>query len=331
MQMLHDLLLTKPLGDHAMEVVLFISFVLHLLFALLTLGTAMIAVYFFVHSWLSGHKEELVWDKNILRTHLAFKSLAVVLGVAPLLVIQVLWSVPFFTATSLLAPYWLGLTILMVFAFLSLDYLGHNNDARPISHLIFGIFGLCALLVVPAVFTAVLSLMERSDSWGMTAMKGMLANPDAFYHWVFRYLHILGAAAVLGGAFHLFFSLQQEEDRHYHISWWVIIATLFQIGGGILLAFSLGPKLDKTIILTLSIGIFATLLMLGFSFLRLSINPNRDMVSALVFLPIVLFSMLLSRQFLQHSATAPLQNELAQKAVLLRSELAPLDPSIKFH
>lgn len=327
MNNLHDLLLAKPLGDGAMELLLFGSFALHLLFVLLMLGTAMIAVFFFVHSWLTDQHFELRWDKRVLRVHLALKSLAVVLGIAPLLIIQVLWSVPFLTAASLLAPYWLGLIALMIFAFISLDTLGHKMNVHPARHMFFGILGLAALLAVPAVFTAVLTLLENPDKWAQVAAKGLGAEPGLVFHWLMRYLHILGAAALFGGAFHYFFSTKGAEERHYHLSHWMVVAVLFQVVVGVLLLVSLLDRLTPAVIAAVSVGVAAAMVLVGLAFYR---NPEAKagrMKSALLLLPVILVSMLLARQFLQHQAVAPVQHRLEARALAQKKALAAFGPA----
>jgi mono/diheme cytochrome c family protein len=76
---LFDLLLTKPLSDLLLRGLLFVAFTLHILFALLTLGTAFLAFYYFIHAWCGRRLHEWRWDKDILRTFLAHKSFAVVM------------------------------------------------------------------------------------------------------------------------------------------------------------------------------------------------------------------------------------------------------------
>ena len=324
MNNLHDLLLAKPLADHTMELLLFGSFALHLLFVLLMLGTAMIAVFFFAHSWLTGQGFELRWDKRVLRTHLALKSLAVVLGIAPLLIIQVLWSVPFLTAAAILAPYWLGLLLLMIFAFLSLDTLGHKMSVHPVRHMIFGVLGLAALMAVPAVFTAVLTLLENPDKWATVSAGGLGAEPGLVFHWLMRYLHILGAAALFGGAFHYFFSIKADQERHYHLSRWMVVAILFQVVVGVLLLISVLGRLTPAAITAVTVGVFAAMLLMGLAFYRVAPTGTKRMGSALVLLPVILVSMLLARQFLQHQAVTPVQAQLGARAQSQRARLAPL-------
>ncbi len=323
MSNLHDLLLAGPLGHRTMEALLFASFALHLLFVLLMLGTAMIAVFFFVHSWFTGLGFELRWDKRVLRIHLVMKSLAVVLGIAPLLVIQVLWSVPFLTAAAILAPYWLGLTLLMIFAFLSLDTLGHKMQVHPLRHMLFGVLGLAALLAVPAVFTAVLTLVENPAKWAAVAAGGLAAEPGLVFHWLMRYLHILGAAALMGGAFHYFFSTRGHEERHYHLSNWMVVATLFQVVVGVALLASVMGRLTPAVTGAVTVGVLAAMLLLGLVFYGHPVSRPGGMKSALVLLPVILISMLLARQLLQHQAVAPFQAEMEARAAGQARRLAP--------
>ncbi|HLD47849.1 MAG TPA: hypothetical protein VJA64_08495 [Desulfobaccales bacterium] len=116
MNRLFDLLLAKPLAEGWLQVLLFFAFTLHLLFVLITLGTAI---------------------------------LAVVLGVAPLMLIQVAFATSFFTATNLLAPYWMFFIGLLIIAFLSFDILGHAIEPHRRYHLAIALVTLPALLLVP--------------------------------------------------------------------------------------------------------------------------------------------------------------------------------------
>ena len=94
-----------------------------LLFVLLMLGTAALGLLFFMHTWMSGEAGPQVWSKQVIGTHLGLKSLAVVLGVAPLLIIQVRYSYAFFTATGLFSYAWLSVIPLLIAAF--------HRSARP--------------------------------------------------------------------------------------------------------------------------------------------------------------------------------------------------------
>ena len=316
-----DILLARPLAPELADTLIFACFALHLLLVLLMLGTAMVAVYFFIHAWLTGRDFELRWDQKVLRLHLVFKTLAVVLGVGPLLLIQLLYSVPFLTAVGLLAPWWLLLAPLMVLAFLALDLLGHRPQTRPLVHLLVAVPGLAALLAVPAVFSGVLAMMERPALWASLAVSGPAAQPGLLLHWAARYLHILGAAALFGGAYHYFFSTRGHQDRQYHLSRWVVLATLFQVVVGVVLGFTVRERLGPAVTWAVGAGVLAAMALLALVFYRDPARRPPGLGLALVLLPVILVSMLLARQFLQGQALAPVQasleaNRLRQDAAL---------------
>ena len=97
----NDLFLALPVSENVLDALLFISFGLHLLFVLLMLGTAMLGLALFLHALLHNNTAQQPWNSHLVHSHLGLKSLAVVLGVAPLLVMQVRYSYAFFTTTGL--------------------------------------------------------------------------------------------------------------------------------------------------------------------------------------------------------------------------------------
>ncbi len=307
MNKLADLLLARPAPNSFLDYLLFTFFSAHLLFVLLMLGTAMIAVFFFIHGYVTGRRWELRWDKQVLRIHLVLKSLAVVLGVGPLLVIQVRYSVPFLTAINILAPYWMVLIALLIFAFLTLDTLGHKAEVHPYGHLFFGVLGLAALLVVPAVFTAALSLMERPDIWHRVAAAGMTSEPAWLFHWAVRYLHVLGAAVLFGAAFHYLFSTRGDDERRRHLLNWIVGALLFQVVVGMLLLVSIRDRIDPAVITAVTIGLTAAVLLLAAIYLGRSAQGPGRTIALIVLLLITLVSMLAARQFIQNQTVMPLQ------------------------
>ena len=256
MSSLFDLLLTKPLSDSLLRGLLFVAFTLHMLFVLLTLGTAILALAYFIHAWCGKRLHEWRWDKDILRTFLAHKSLAVVLGVAPLLLIQVGFTIPFFTGVNLLAPFWIFIIPLLIIAFLSFDALGHKMDVHPCLHLIFGVVALISLLIVPGIFVAVLVTGENPDTWLKIVKDGYQLSGSLAVYWLFRYLHVLGAAVVFGAAFHYLFSSRDESEKQMTLLKWILAGILLQFVLGVLLYTSLPEKPDVVTNGSLILGIF---------------------------------------------------------------------------
>jgi hypothetical protein len=74
--------------------------------------------------------------------------------VAPLLLIQVGFTVPFFTSVFLLAPYWLSVLVCLIPSFLALDFAGKAPGSRSQLRMIAAVLGVVLLLIIPGVFVA---------------------------------------------------------------------------------------------------------------------------------------------------------------------------------
>lgn len=61
------------------------------------------------------------------------------LGVGVLLVIQVYFTMPFYIAICLFAPFWLGVIVVMILGFFFVDGISHKMQVHPIASLVFGI------------------------------------------------------------------------------------------------------------------------------------------------------------------------------------------------
>ena len=323
---LFDILLSKPLPDVWIRSLLFTSFTLHIVFVLLTIGTAGLSLYFFIDAQWGGKPDELRMDKRILRTFMAHKSLAVVLGVAPLLLIQVGFSVPFFIGVYLLAPFWMLITVFLIVAFLSFDTLGHKLSVHRYLHLPSGIIATGFLLVVPALFVAVLVSVENSDRWMAMINNGyQLCGPLA-QHWLFRYLHVLGAALVFGAAFHYFFSAKDEIEKRSLLKL-IVAGVLVQIILGIMLYSSLPEKPDYITNVSLFVGVIAVAVLLWLIFS--TINKNAlNIKTVLPILMLILVPMLLTRQFIQDRSLMPFEKKLQINAQAYQKKLQPYNQAV---
>jgi mono/diheme cytochrome c family protein len=295
----HDLLLSPPIRETAMRGLLFGTFLLHILFVLLTVGTAILALSYFIHAWWDNRLSELRWDKRILRMFLMHKSLAVVLGVGPLLLIQVAFTIPFFTGVTLFSPLWLLVILLLIIAFISFDSLGHKIDVHPYVHLVLGIVAMAALLAVPGFFVAVLVATEHPERWLGIVHNGFRYDMRLTLHWLFRYLHIIGASVVFGAVFHYLFVVHRHEGKRRELLRWLVLGLLVQVAGGIALYWSLLKPPDVAVYAYLSIGIVLTAMLVW-----LATRPMRaDQVLHYGFvvpvLLLLLMVMLLTRQNLQ--------------------------------
>jgi mono/diheme cytochrome c family protein len=319
---LFDVLLQKPLSDDWFQGLIFVSFTLHMLFVLFTLGTGMLAVYFFVDAQWGGKPKGLQLHKRILRTFMAHKSLAAVLGVGPLLLIQVAYAVPFFTAVNLLAPFWLLLFLFLIIAFLCFDILGHAREAHRYLHLAVSIVAILFLLLIPGIFVVILTTAESPGEWLTIAQNGFRLSGGLAGHWLLRYLHVLGGAIVFGSAYHYFFSAKEERENKALLKW-ITAGILFQLVIGLSLYFSVREKLDLAGQIPLFFGAVIALFLLRSIICGMIRGTMADWKIMVPLLMILLVSMLLTRQAIQDRGILPLQKVLARNAVDHKERLEP--------
>jgi cytochrome c len=190
-----DIPLPLPANPVFLEVLLVVAFVLHILFVNLMVGGSLVVLGFQVR----GRKEP-EYDKlaRLLATTITVnKSLAVVLGVAPLLLLNVLYTMHIYTANALTGTAWIMLvpTIATTFLLLYLhkyswDRLAHHKAVH------ISILGIAVLLLlfIPLVFLANVNLMMFPERW--TTVRGFLGAlmlPNVLP----RYFHFLCASVIL--------------------------------------------------------------------------------------------------------------------------------------
>ncbi len=313
MNRLFDLLLAKPLPEAMLQGLLFFAFTLHLLFVLITLGTAILAVYFFVDLHWRGRSHELLLDRRILRTFMAHKSLAVVLGVAPLLLMQVAFAMSFFTAVNLLAPVWMFFIALLIVAFLSFDILGHGIETHRRYHLAVALVALICLLLVPGILVAVLATAENSGYWLAMATGGCRLSGPLAWHWLFRFLHILGASVAVGATCHYFFTARLDTERAALLPW-MAAGIMLQFPLGLLLYTNLLVKADPIILAVLAAGILGAAWLLWIIVRAVRRGSRVNLTTIVPWLMLVLTAMLLTRQLLQNKQLLPLEKTVTANA-----------------
>jgi mono/diheme cytochrome c family protein len=322
MSELFDLLLRKPISDEWIQGLLFVVFSLHMLMVLLTLGTAVLAFYYFAEAWWGGRLSDVRWDRELLRTFLAHKSLAVVLGVGALLLMQVGSTVPFFTAINFHASLWMLVIVFLIVAFLSLDFLGQRDYTHHYLHLAFGVIGLVALLAVPGIFVAVLVTAENPAKWLAIARSGYQLRGSLAIHWLFRYLHVLGAAIVFAGAFHYFFTPGAHLEKRRSLLRWIARGILLQFVLGMMLYSSLPEKPDTITNFCLLVGVIAAAVLLWVIFSSLDTRSALKQRTVVPLLLLILVPMLLARQWIRDRKLVPLNTQLQANAASYQKELA---------
>jgi cytochrome c len=194
-----DIPLPLPLDRFVLEVAVVILFLAHILFVNFMVGGSTLSLVYEILGLRRQKYDALarLWAETITVN----KSLAVVLGVAPLLVVNVLYTIPFYTANALTGSAWIMVIPLVAIAFL-LGYL-HKYTWDVLSeskglHIAIGAMATAIFWFVPLIFLANINLMLFPERW--TDVHGFL-SAVALQNVLPRYLHFLLASLAVTGLF----------------------------------------------------------------------------------------------------------------------------------
>ncbi|GAB4330857.1 MAG: hypothetical protein Kow0099_01740 [Candidatus Abyssubacteria bacterium] len=194
-----DLPLPLPGPEGVLKVLLVITFIVHILFVGLMLGGAYWAVIYRALGSEDPFYERLAREIDVTVT--INKSLAVVLGVAPLLLIGLTYTRYWYTANVMTAPFFLSIVWVVIIAFLFLFAYKYSWDRfaeRPLVHLSLGLIACGLLTLVPLIFLANINLMLLPYKWDMVSgFAQALLLPNVLP----RYLHFLVAVCAMTGFF----------------------------------------------------------------------------------------------------------------------------------
>ena len=259
-----DIPLPLPADSVVLQALLVLLFLWHILFVYLMVGGTLLTVGFEILGRRRPGFDKLA--KDIAGTVTVNKSLAVVLGVGPLLAINVYYTVHFYTANALTGHAWIGLVPLITLTFL-LTYL-HKYTWTSLAHrkglhLAIGLSSAALFLFIPLVFLSNINLMLFPDRWAdVHGFWSALMLPNV---WA-RYLYFLASAVVVSSLFLLFYYLRagsNVEERFegfdrprlkrlfYTIA---LVAGALQLGVGSLLFFTL-PEVGQSTALMVTVGL----------------------------------------------------------------------------
>lgn len=291
-----DIPLPLPVDPFLLEVAVVILFLAHILFVNLMVGGSTLSLVYEIVGLRRKKYDALarVWAETITVN----KSLAVVLGVAPLLVVNVLYTIHFYTANSLTGSAWIMIIPLVAVAFL-LGYL-HKYSWDVLSeskglHIAIGAMATAIFWFVPFIFLANINLMLFPERWA--DVRGFL-SAVTLQNVLPRYLHFLLASLALTGLFGAAWFGRAEFDvpgrlpgfdrpkilrRCYELTFG---ATLMQIAVGALVYFTL-PSQGVSIFMTAVILLGVTFAVVALTLLWREVVAPVARIGRL-FVPIVL-------------------------------------------
>lgn len=229
-----------------LQLLLLLTFIAHLLFMNLMLGTAVIALT----NELRQPAAPAPLARDLAGKLPLFIAFAVNFGVAPLLFLQVLYGQFLYTSSVLMAVYWLAVVGLLLLAYASayLYRLQHDNLGSK-RRLVLGL-AVLLLLAIAFIFANNMTLMLRPAAWVsyFSQRHGTLLNladPTLLPRW----LHFMTASVAVAG---LFVAVTGQRQRHLdplapnrvtaglH---WFSYATMVQIAVGLVFLITLPPPI----------------------------------------------------------------------------------------
>ncbi|MFB3904419.1 MAG: c-type cytochrome [Acidobacteriota bacterium] len=327
-----DVLLPLPAPVWLLVALLLVSFLLHILFVNLMVGSSLLVLW----TEIKGLKKK-EWDRvshAIAATITVNKSLAVVLGVAPLLTISVLYTAQFYSSSTLLGTAWLLVIPLVILAFLFTYAHKYSWDALHESkgvHL--ALMGVaCALfLSLPLIFLANINLMLYPEHWReIRSFWDAVRLPNVFP----RYFHFLMASLTLTALFFVYYfrrkpesldlgSLQIHEVTRtfYGIA---LAATAAQILFGLLLFFTLPAHvISVRLIVTLAAVLALVPFALWWMWHEMTAEqPGRRLTRVVAVLSIVVALMVWARHDVRETAVAPHRAAVTAKTAAYQAQVA---------
>lgn len=324
-----DIQLGMPLPHWLLVVILIFSFLLHILFINLMLGGTLLTLWYEIKGIKEKRFDKLA--KEIAATITVNKSLAVVLGVAPLLSINVLYTIYFYSANALTGLFWLSIIPWVAVAFLILylhkyswEKLGNNKSLH------IGILSIAALsfLFIPFIFLANINLMLFPERWeSIHGFFTAMFMPSVFP----RYFHFLTASLAITGLFLFWYVHKQKSDysknldkgerhdlkkRFFSLTFGT---SLIQFIFGPLLLLTLPTKgVNWNLIFILTGGITAALLALNWMWK--AIRSNEDFMAKYFNRVVIAFTITVlfmgwGRHAYRANALEPHQEQMAQKTL----------------
>ncbi|MBN1490464.1 MAG: c-type cytochrome [Phycisphaerae bacterium] len=194
-----DIPLPLPADRVVLEALLVLLFLAHILFVNLMVGGSILALATAIAGRTRPDYDRLA--REITKTITVNKSLAVVIGVAPLLVVNVMYTLYFYSANALTGHAWISIVPLLTLAFLlayAYKYGWDRLSGLRSLHFALGAGAVALFLAIPLIFLSNINLMLFPAKW--TQVKGFFSTlllPNVLP----RYLHFVVACLGVASLF----------------------------------------------------------------------------------------------------------------------------------
>lgn len=329
-----ELPLELPLPESLLVIILVVSFALHILFVNLMFGGTLLTLW---AEWKGRKDPEYdILAHEIAKTITVNKSLAVVLGVAPLLSINVLYAVHFYTSNSLTGLMWISIIPLVTIAFL-LTYL-HKYTWEKLQnykglHISFIAMAALIFLLIPLIFLTNINLMLFPEKWGtIRGFMSALTLPNVFP----RYFHFICASLAITGLFLFWYNGRKNYEfeqiyarfTRYDVRKMayslVLGASIAQFVIGPVVLFTLPSKgMGWNLILTILTGVAFAIPAIYWMFKGLLGAPEaigKDFKKVVLFFTLTVAFMVSGRHIYRDNSLAPHRKLMAVKRAMFEKE-----------
>ncbi|MDP8566833.1 c-type cytochrome [Methylophilus aquaticus] len=249
-----DIPLPLPTGglefmEPVFHALLVVSWVIHILFINVLLGASFASVYF---NKRGVNEKNPVFDKvaYLLTTPVTIsENMGALWGVAPLLLVSILITPLFYSASIMNSPHWLHIIYGNIVAFL-LSYLykytWHTLHARKSLHILIGTIAVAMFFTLPLAFMSTVQLAMTPSTWTYhTHFWDILLRSDTF----FRLVHFYLASFAVTGVFMLVYGMYKRRSDDPEIveagkvltrtgKSWFLVPTVINLFIGPLVLFS---------------------------------------------------------------------------------------------
>ena len=263
-----DIPLPLPAPEPLLVVLLVAFFLLHILFVNLMVGGSILTLVYQIKGLKDSRFDRLA--RVIAGTITTNKSIAVVLGIGPLLAINTIYTVYFYSANALTGGFWLAIIPLVIAAFLLTylhKFLWDQMSGRRRLHIAVMAAAVALFLFIPLIFLTNINLMLFPGRW--TELRGFfsaLLLPNVLP----RYAHFLLACLAATGLFLAWLFRRANSERLSFLGLerkalirlgyqWALAPTLLQflIGPLVLLTLPSAGVNEEVLVAILSGAVFA--------------------------------------------------------------------------
>jgi hypothetical protein len=296
-----------PFYPLVFQILLVLTFALHIIFVDLVIGGSFMAVY----SYFRPGKYYKALSKSFAKATTINLSLTIVLGVAPLLFMQVIYDPFWYTSNVLSASWMIGILFVLMsaFSFAYVFYLKANKGKQHIA--IWGILSFLLVILAAVIMHAVsyqALLPEKWLSWYMNNNKVNLYGAQLHAFQLPRFLHFIVASFALTGIFMMLYSWyfwKREDMDNDYIAWvgkagakMALIFTVLQMAVGIWWLLSLPANFHFYTNYMFLIGVPVAVILL-FVLIKAQSDPRRYALPVAVITLIIVLAMSSLREVLR--------------------------------